>query len=114
MWTTVPPFALLLVSGTALTFLIPPDPYGAELAANLDRKLSRGQANQLVAVDALHDPGQILDITFGVARIGVSINVTCYELFPDLGSRIGQFRNSVLVRGRIYWVDLRCFRFVAS
>ena len=62
------------------------DLYGAELDVkfdNSDRKLAHGQANQLVPVDALQDSGQILDITFGVARIGVSVNVKRYQLFPD-------------------------------
>jgi len=97
---------------------VSPDLYGAELNVKFDdpdRILTQGQVkNQLVPVDALQDPGQILDITFGVARIGVSIHVMYYGLFPDLGSRIEQFQNYALVLGRTYWVDLRYFRSASS
>lgn len=81
------------------------DLYGAELDFkfdNADRKLTHGQANQLVPVDALQDPGQILDITFGVARIGVSVNIKHHQLFPDLCNRIERFQNFALVRGQTY------------
>jgi len=94
-----------------------PDLYGAELNVkfdNLDRKLAHDQVNQLIPVDALQDPGQVLDITFGVARIGVSVNLTRYALFPDLGNRTEQCQNSALARGQTYWVDLRCFRCASS
>lgn len=91
-----------------------PELYGAELNIKFDdpdRMLTHSQAkNQLVPIDSLQDPGQILDITFGVARIGVSTDATCCELSPDLGSRIEQFQNFVLVRGQTYWADLRYFR----
>src|SRR5882757_5803357 len=97
---------------------VSPDLYGAEFNVKFDdpdRILTHGQAkNQLVPVDALQDPGQILDITFGVARVGVSISAKRCGLSPDLGNRIEQFQNSVLVRGQTYWADLRCFRSASS
>jgi hypothetical protein len=61
---------------------VAPDLYGAELNVKFDNhsvELTHGQANQLVPIDTLQDPGQILDITFGVARIGVSTNVKLYD-----------------------------------
>ena len=84
----MPPFACL--KQARYRSHVFPDLYGADLNVkfdNPDRKLTHGQANQLVPVDALQDPGQILDITFGVTRIGVSVKVKCYEWFPDQDGR---------------------------